>query len=139
MTEIWALAALWLALALLAALLSIWLKVANALSEIAVGTVAQLILGAAFGAAFLGADHVWVKFLAGTGAIVLTFLAGAELDPEVFRRRWKEATAVGLISFFAPFFGCAAAARWWLGWCVESSGSAGVHVSATAVACVEAV
>ena len=36
MTEIWALAALWLGLALLAALLSIWLKVANALAEIVV-------------------------------------------------------------------------------------------------------
>ena len=139
MTEIWGLAALWLGLALLAALVSIWLKVANALSEIAVGTVAQLILGAAFGAAFLGADHVWVKFLAGTGAIVLTFLAGAELDPEVFRRRWKEATAVGLISFFAPFFGCAAAARWGLGWGVEASWLAGVAMSTTSVAVVYAV
>src|SRR6266702_2559577 len=139
MTEIWGLAALWLGLALLAALLSIWLKVANALSEIAVGTVAQLILGAAFGAAFLGADHVWVKFLAGTGAIVLTFLAGAELDPEVFRRKWKEATAVGLISFFAPFFGCAAAARWLLGWDVEASWLAGVAMSTTSVAVVYAV
>ncbi len=139
MTEIWGLAALWLGLALLAALLSIWLKVANALSEIAVGTVAQLILGAAFGAAFLGADHVWVKFLAGTGAIVLTFLAGAELDPEVFRRRWKEATAVGLISFFAPFFGCAAAARWGLGWSAEASWLAGVAMSTTSVAVVYAV
>src|SRR5438477_2111503 len=57
MTEIWALAALWLGLALLAPLLSIWLKVANALSEILVGTAAQLVLGAAFGAAFLGADQ----------------------------------------------------------------------------------
>ena len=139
MTEIWGLAALWLGLALLAALLSIWLKVANALSEIAVGTVAQLIFGAALGAAFLGADHVWVTFLAGTGAIVLTFLAGAELDPEVFRRRWKEATAVGLISFFAPFFGCAAAARWGLGWGVEASWLAGVAMSTTSVAVVYAV
>src|SRR5713101_258444 len=139
MTEIWALAALWLALALLAALLSIWFKVANALSEIAVGTVAQLILGAAFGAAFLGADHLWVKFLSGTGAIVLTFLAGAELDPEVFRRKWKEATAVGLISFFAPFFGCAAAARWLLGWGVEASWLAGIAMSTTSVAVVYAV
>src|SRR5207245_884224 len=139
MTEIWGVAALWLGLALLAALLSIWLKVANALSEIAVGTVAQLVLGAAFGAAFLGADHVWVKFLAGTGAIVLTFLAGAELDPEVFRRRWKEATAVGLISFFAPFFGCAAAARWGLGWGVEASWLEGVAMSTTSVAVVYAV
>src|SRR5436309_15904757 len=139
MTDIWALSALWLGLALLAALLSIWIKVANALSEILVGTVAQLVLGAAFGAAFLGADQTWIKFLAGAGAIVLTFLAGAELDPEVFKRKWKEATAVGLISFFAPFFGCAAAARWGLGWSAEASWLAGVAMSTTSVAVVYAV
>ena len=135
MTEIWALAALWFGLALLAALLSAWLKVANALSEIIVGTLAQLVLGAAL----LGPDQVWIKFLAGAGAIILTFLAGAELDPEVFRRKWKEATAVGLISFFAPFLGCAAAARWWLGWSVEASWLAGVAMSTTSVAVVYAV
>ncbi|TMH20776.1 MAG: cation:proton antiporter, partial [Betaproteobacteria bacterium] len=76
---------------------------------------------------------------AGAGAIVLTFLAGAELDPEVFKRKWKEATAVGLISFFAPFFGCAAAARWLLGWNVEASWLAGVAMSTTSVAVVYAV
>src|SRR6266446_8488782 len=139
MTEIWGLAALWLGLALLAALLSIWLKVANALSEIVIGMIAQLIIGALIGTAALGADEGWIKFLSGTGAIVLTFLAGAELDPEAFRRKWKEATAVGLISFFAPFLGCAAAARWWLGWGVEASWLAGVAMSTTSVAVVYAV
>ena len=135
MTEIWALAAVWIGLALLAALLAAWLKVANALSEIVVGTLAQLVLGAAF----LAPDQVWIKFLAGLGAIVLTFLAGTELDPQVFRRKWKEATAVGLVSFFAPFLGCAAAARWWLGWGVEASWLAGVAMSTTSVAVVYAV
>src|SRR5207249_11793807 len=70
---------------------------------------------------------------------VLTVLAGAELDPEVFKRKWKEAAAVGLISFFAPFFGCAAAARWLLGWNVEASWLAGVAMSTTSVAVVYAV
>src|SRR6266508_6304250 len=139
MTEIWALAALWLGLALLAALLSIWLRVANALSEIVVGTVAQLVLGAAFGAAVLGADQAWIKFLSGAGAIVLTFLAGAELDPEVFRRKWKEASAVGLASFFLPFLGCAAGAHYVLGWEPMPSWLAGVAMSTTSVAVVYAV
>jgi Kef-type K+ transport system membrane component KefB len=139
MTEIWGLAAIWLGLALVAAVLSIWLKVATALSEIVVGTLAQLVLGAALGTSFLGADQTWIKFLAGAGAIVLTFLAGAELDPEVFRRKWKEATAVGLISFFAPFLGCAAAAHWLLGWGSEASWLAGVAMSTTSVAVVYAV
>jgi hypothetical protein len=57
MTEIWALAALWLGLALLAALLAIWLKVANALSEIVVGTGAQLV-PRYIRRRILGADHV---------------------------------------------------------------------------------
>ena len=105
MTGVWALAALWLGLALIASLLSIWLRVSTALSEIIVGTIAQLLIGAAIGAAILGTDESWVRMLSGTGAIVLTFLAGAELDPEVFRRKWKEATAVGLVGFFFPFFG----------------------------------
>src|SRR5437773_875366 len=139
MTETWALAALWLGLALIATLVSIWLRVATALSEIVVSTIAQLLIGALVGTAVLGGDQGWIKFLSGTGAIVLTFLAGAELDPEVFRRKWKEATAVGLISFFAPSFGCAAAARWLLGWGVEASWLAGIAMSTTSVAVVYAV
>jgi len=139
MTEIWAQAALWLGLALIATLASIWLRVATALSEIVVGAIAQLIIGAVVGTSILAADATWIRFLSGTGAIVLTFLAGAELDPEVFRRRWKEATGVGLISFFAPFLVCAAAARYLLGWGVEASWLAGIAMSTTSVAVVYAV
>jgi glutathione-regulated potassium-efflux system ancillary protein KefC len=138
-TETWALAALWIGLALFAALASIWLRVATALSEIVIGTLAQFIIGGLFGAAVLAADQPWIKFLAGAAAIVLTFLAGAELDPDVFRRKWKEATAVGLISFFAPFLACAAAARWVLGWDPMASWLAGVAMSTTSVAVVYAV
>ena len=139
MTDIWTLAALWLGLALLATLLSIWMKIATALSEIVVGTVAQLAIGAAIGAAVLGTGETWVKFLSGSGAIVLTFLAGAELDPVVFRERWKEAGAIGFISFLFPFLGCAAAARYLLGWDPMASWLAGVAMSTTSVAVVYAV
>jgi Kef-type K+ transport system membrane component KefB len=139
MTETWFLATLWLGLALIATLLSIWLRIATALSEIVVGTVAQLIIGALIGTTVLGAHEPWIKFLAGTGAIVLTFLAGAELDPEVFKRKWKEATALGIAGFVAPFLGCAAVAYYWLGWDSRASWIAGVALSTTSVAVVYAV
>lgn len=139
MTEIWMQAALWLGLALIATLISIWLRIATALSEIVVGTIAQLIIGAVIGAAVLGTDETWIKFLSGTGAIVLTFLAGAELDPDVFRAKWKEAGAIGFVSFLAPFVGCAAAAHYGLGWEVMPSLLAGVAMSTTSVAVVYAV
>ncbi len=139
MTEIWTQAALWVGLALIATLLSIWLRIATALSEIVVGTIAQLLIGAFAGAALLGTDDTWIRFLAGTGAIVLTFLAGAELDPQVFRREWKQATAIGLVGFFAPFLGCAAGAYWLLHWTEQQSLLAGIAMSTTSVAVVYAV
>jgi Kef-type K+ transport system membrane component KefB len=138
MAETWFLATVWIGLALLATLLSIWFRIATALSEIVVGTVAQMVLGAVLGAS-LGAGDSWIKFLSGTGAILLTFLAGAELDPTIFRQKWKEATALGLLSFLAPFFGCAAAAHWLLGWNATASWLAGVALSTTSVAVVCAV
>lgn len=139
MTAIWAQAALWLGLALIATLISVWLRVATALSEIVVGTIAQLIIGASIGSALLAGDSTWIKFLAGAGAILLTFLAGAELDPVVFQRQWKQASWIGLVSFGAPFLGCAALARWALGWGGEASWLAGIAMSTTSVAVVYAV
>ena len=139
MTSVWALAALWLGLALIASLLSIWFRISTALSEIVVGTIAQLIIGAVVGAAVLGTNESWVKFLSGIGAIVLTFLAGAELDPQVFKLKWKEAVAVGLAGFFFPFLGCTAAAHYLLGWEIMPSWLAGVAMSTTSVAVVYAV
>ena len=119
--------------------MAIKLRVATALSEIVIGTIAQLLIGATLGTALLAGDASWLKFLAGAGAILLTFLAGAELDPAVFRRQWKQATVIGLVSFAAPFVGCAALARWGLGWSPQASWLAGIAMSTTSVAVVYAV
>jgi glutathione-regulated potassium-efflux system ancillary protein KefC len=138
MENIWVLASLWVGLALIATLLAIWFKISTALTEIVVGTVAQLVVGA-FVVPGLGAKSEWISFLAGTGAIVLTFLAGAELDPLIFRTKWKEATVVGLVGFFGPFLGCTAIAHYVLHWAARPSWLAGVALSTTSVAVVYAV
>jgi len=139
MEQVWFIAALWLLLALIAVLVANWLRVSTALSEIVVGTVAQLAIGAVVGGDALGAKAPWIAFLAGTGAIVLTFLAGAELDPDVFRAKWKESSAVGLVGFFGPFFGAALVAHYILHWAWRPSWLAGVALSTTSVAVVYAV
>jgi glutathione-regulated potassium-efflux system ancillary protein KefC len=139
MYQVWFVAALWLLLALAAVLIAHWLRVSTALSEIAVGVVAQLVIGAVAGGDVLSAKAPWITFLAGTGAIVLTFLAGAELDPDVFRKKWKESSAVGLIGFFAPFLGATMVAHFILGWPWRPSWLAGIALSTTSVAVVYAV
>jgi Kef-type K+ transport system membrane component KefB len=139
MINTWALAALWVGLALAATLLAIWFKISTALSEIVVGTVAQLVIVAFFWQGGLLGNTEWIKFLAGTGAIVLTFLAGAELDPVIFKTKWREASVIGLAGFFGPFLGCTAIAHYVLHWAMMPSWLCGVALSTTSVAVVYAV
>jgi Kef-type K+ transport system membrane component KefB len=139
MTAVWTLAAIWFALALFASLAASYLRVSTALTEILTGTAAQWALGALFGAAVLGANEPWIAFLAGAGAIMLTFLAGAELDPQVFKEKWKEATALGVAGFVFPFLACTAAAHYLLGWGLPASWLGGIAMSTTSVAVVYAV
>lgn len=139
MTNTWALCALWVGLALAATLLAIWFKISTALSEIVVGTVAQLVIGVFLARGGLASSTQWITFLAGTGAIVLTFLAGAELDPAIFKTKWREASIVGLAGFLGPFLGCTAVARYILHWAIMPSWLCGVALSTTSVAVVYAV
>jgi len=139
MDQVWFVAALWLLLALVAVLVANWLRVSTALSEIAVGTMAQFALGALGITGVLNAKAEWITFLAGTGSVVLTFLAGAELDPAVFRAKWKESSAIGLIGFLGPFIGTAMVAHFIVGWPWRPSWLGGVALSTTSVAVVYAV
>jgi glutathione-regulated potassium-efflux system ancillary protein KefC len=139
MMNTWSLSALWVGLALIATLIAIWFRMSTALSEIVVGTVAQLVIGAAFARGGLLGNTEWITFLAGTGAIVLTFLAGAELDPTIFRTKWRESLVIGLAGFFGPFFGCTLIAHFLLHWAIMPSWLCGVALSTTSVAVVYAV
>ncbi len=139
MTQIWGQAALVFGLALIATYLSSRLRIATALSEIIVGMGARVVLGLTLGVETFGVQEPWIKTLAGIGAILLTFLAGAELDPDVFRLKWKEAAAVGVASFLLPSAGCFAAAHYLLGWETEPSILAGIALAATSVAIVYTV
>jgi len=139
MEHAFSIAALWFGLALLATFLGAKLKVSMALMEILVGVAAAAAIGYFFGKDAMGADLPWLKFLASTGAVLLTFLAGAELDPSVMRRKWKEVSVVGVIGFLGPFLGCAAVARFVLGWSPPASWLAGIALSTTSMAVVYAV
>lgn len=139
MANVQAVAALWFGLALTASLLSIWFQVSSAVIEIMIGIGGQLIIGATVGTDILGSTEGWVKFLSSTGAILLTFLSGAELDPSIFKLKWKEASTIGLVSFILPFLGSAAAAHYCLGWGVMPSWLAGIAMSTTSVGVVYAV
>ena len=131
MDNIWLIAAFWMGLALVASLISIRVGFSVALVEIAVGVVAGNYLGLQ--------TTPWVDFLASFGAILLTFLAGAEIDPESFRRNLKPSLAIGGVGFLFPFLGALAFAYFVAGWDLHAAEIAGIALSTTSVAVVYAV
>lgn len=131
MENTWATASLWMALALAASLFSMRLGLSVALAEILVGVVAGNTLGI----------HTtpWTDFLASFGAVLITFLAGAEIDPVSFRRHLKPSLVIGTLSFLFPFIGAWLFAYFVAHWDMRASQLAGVALSTTSVAVVYAV
>ena len=139
MEQLFAVAALWLALALLSALLAAQLRLSIALVEICIGVAMAACAGWLNLDKSLALNSEWVKFLASAGAVVLTFLAGTELDPDVIRIKLTEVSIVGCVGCVAPFLGCAAIAYYGLGWNREASLLCGVALSTTSMAVVYSV
>ena len=139
MEQTYAIAAAWLALAVLSTVLASHLRISMALVEICVGMVAALAADYFLYPNALGANLDWLRFIASIGAVLLTFLAGAELDPTAMKAKLWEVIIVGLFGFLAPFLGCAALARFVLGWSGPASWLAGIALSTTSMAVVYAV
>lgn len=139
MQQAYSIAALWLGLAVASAALAYHLRLSVALVEICVGVAAASLASYLGFGSLPGSEAEWLRFLAGSGAVVLTFLAGAELEPQVMQEKLKEVTLVGAVGFLAPFLGCAAAARYLLNWSPRASLLAGVALSTTSMAVVYAV
>ena len=139
MEHLFVIAALWLGLAVISAVAAYHLRVSIALVEICVGVAVAAIASSLGKLDALGSNMEWLRFLASAGAVLLTFLAGAELDPGVMKTKLREVTVVGLVGFLAPFLGCAAIARYALGWDLRASLLCGVALSTTSMAVVYAV
>jgi Kef-type K+ transport system membrane component KefB len=127
--------ALWVAMALLASFVSIRIGVSVALVEILVGAIFGNIPGIR--------EHVqqtdYTTLLAGVGSVLLTFLAGAEIDPVSLRRHWKASLSLGIVSFVLPLAGAFCFARFLFHWNLHASEIAGIALSTTSVAVVYAV
>jgi Kef-type K+ transport system membrane component KefB len=130
--NVWLIASIWMGLALAASLISIWAGVSVALVEIVVGVIAGNFLG-------LHATTEWINFLALLGSGVLTFLAGAEIDPVSLKANLRVSLLIGVLSFGIPFAAVWMFAQLVLGWPLHQAQIAGIALSTTSVAVVYAV
>jgi Kef-type K+ transport system membrane component KefB len=127
--------AIWVGMAMLASFVSIRIGVSVALVEILVGAVLGNIPGIR--------EHVqqtdYTTLLAGIGSVLLTFLAGAEIDPVSLKKHWKASLSLGAVSFILPLVGAFCFARFIFDWNLHASEIAGIALSTTSVAVVYAV
>src|SRR5437764_2723918 len=119
------------AVVLLASIVSVEAGVTVALVELTLGVVA----GNAFGLH----SQAWLDFIASFASVVLTFLAGMEVDPGYMRRRLEASLAIGVASFVGPFVVASLVAYALLDWTVRASLIAGTALSTTSLAVVYAV
>lgn len=125
------LAAVLAAVALIASVFSVELGVTVALVELTLGVVA--------GNLFHLTSHEWLDFVASFASIVLTFLAGMEVDPQYMRRRLTASVGIGVVSFVGPFIVASGVAYLVLEWTTRASLIAGTALSTTSLAVVYAV
>jgi Kef-type K+ transport system membrane component KefB len=100
--------------------------------------IIEITLGAVAGNLGLEAQP-WMTYLATFGGILLTFLAGTEIDTRLMRAKFKESFLIGALSFLLPFAGVSAFTYYVSGWGVNASLIAGIALSTTSLAVVYAV
>jgi Kef-type K+ transport system membrane component KefB len=126
------LAALLAAIVVLASVVSVEVGLSVALIELGLGVAAGNLFS-------LDPNTDWLVFIATFASIVLTFLAGAEVDPDDFRERWVASLSIGLVSFIGPFLVAGLVAYGVLGWDTKAALIAGTALSTTSLAVVYAV
>ena len=99
-------------LVLVASLISLKLGISVAIIEI--------ILGAISGQFGLQPQE-WMTYLAGFGGILLTFLAGTEIDTNMMKQKFKASFLIGFFSFLMPFLGVAAYTYFVAHWNIQAA------------------
>jgi Kef-type K+ transport system membrane component KefB len=133
--NIYFVAFVWMGMALAASLISIRVGISVALIEILVGAI----VGNLPHASQFFEQTAFTMFLAAIGSVMLTFLAGAEIDPVSMKRHWKASVSIGFVSFLLPFLGALCVGYFVLDWTLRAAEIGGVALSTTSVAVVYAV
>src|SRR5437016_8221597 len=117
-------------LVLLASIASVELGLSVAIIEIVFGVIAGNALGLH--------TRPWLDFIASFASIVLAFLAGAEVDPQLLRTKFKPSLLIGGLSFLAPFILAWVFVQFVAGWDLRASQIAATALSTTSLAVVYA-
>src|SRR5207245_5184730 len=116
------------ALILVAAIISVEFGISVAIIEITLGVAASSLFGLR--------PTPWIDFIGSFAGIVLTFMAGAEVDRQLLRGEWKPAILIGGLSFLLPFVSVGVFAAYVVWWDIRQSEIGGIAGSTPSLAVV---
>lgn len=99
----------------------------------------EMTLGAIAGNLGIIKPEGWMVYMAGFGGILLTFLAGTEIDTALMREKFKESFLIGFFSFLLPFLGTFLFTYYYCHWTLKAALIAGTALSTTSLAVVYSV
>jgi Kef-type K+ transport system membrane component KefB len=100
--------------------------------------IIEIFLGAIAGNLGLKTED-WMIYIAQFGGIILTYLAGTEIDIRLFREKFKESFLIGFFSFLIPFIAAFLFTFCITGWSYKAALIAGIALSTTSLAVVYSV
>lgn len=106
---------------------------AAAIMEIILGMVLANLMG------WQASSFPWLVFLTSLAGVLLTFLAGTEIDEQSLKQNWKRSLVIGIASFSLTFVTTAYLCYQYLGWNAEAALLAGTALSETSIAIVYVV
>ena len=100
--------------------------------------IIEILLGAVAGNIGMQTEE-WMTYLASFGGILLTYLAGTEIDTKLMREKFRQCFLIGSLSFIIPFVGVFLYTYYVSGWGLQASLIAGTALSTTSLAVVYSV
>ncbi|MGA2874909.1 MAG: cation:proton antiporter, partial [Nitrososphaerales archaeon] len=114
-----------------AGIIGIKSRISSSIFEVAAGVILANILGLALAP--------WLDFLGTFGGLVLTFLAGSEVEIILLRKQAKQSFGIGTMAFVAPLIGVIGFLTLLTNWTWEAKLAGGLALTTTSVAVVYAV
>ncbi|MDI6814414.1 MAG: cation:proton antiporter, partial [Desulfitobacteriaceae bacterium] len=114
-----------------AGIIGLKLRISSSIFEVAAGIIAANLIGIGIAP--------WLEFLATFGGLVLTFLAGAEVELILLKKKAKESLGIGTMAFAAPLVGVVGALTLLTDWSWQARLAGGLALTTTSVAVVYAV
>ena len=100
--------------------------------------IIEIFLGAIAGNLGLKAED-WMIYIAQFGGIILTYLAGTEIDIRLFKEKFKESFLIGFFSFLIPFIAAFLFTFYITEWSYKAALITGIALSTTSLAVVYSV